>query len=197
LTDDTTTFAATEAPLSERAQDDTEYTHHRTDETVVVKEFERFGISRTVEVTNVIAEYDRAIELELLATRLQAAVFATLSTPQVRILGRSFNPVADMSTVEIAEMVQERYDRIENVTEDVDFEATILDQTAKITRFTASARLVEAGSGVDIYLFVSEPVERGEDFLVTLAAHPQVFGQQHDTVEALLAGVERAEGEGT
>lgn len=182
-------FGAAEATLSTSVQSDTGYSHHRTTEDTVVKEFGRFGFSRSVEVTNVVSEYDRAIEIGLLDARLQAAVFAVLSTPQVRIVGRSFNPVADMTTAEIAELIQERYDGISDVREDGSFTAPVAGESTTVTRFTAKARLVAANVGLDVYLFVSSAVEVGEDFLVTLAVHPQAHGRKEDTVRRLMDGV--------
>lgn len=186
-------FGAGEAVLSESVRKDTGYGHHRTTEDTVVKEYGLFGVTRSVEVTNVVAEYDRAVEIGLLGTRLQAAVFAVLSTPQVRLVGRSFNPVADMTTVDIAEMIQERYEDISDVEEDGSFTATVAGESTSVTRFTAKARLVTVGTGIDVYLFVSSAVEFGEDFLVTLAVHPREFGRAEGTVQQLMGGVERAE----
>jgi hypothetical protein len=189
-----TTFGATGVTLPASVQEETGYTHNRTIEDVISREFERFGLSRTVEVTNIVSEYDRAIELGFLGTRIQAAVFATLSTPQVSVFGRSFNPIAEMSAEEIAALVQDRYDNVGGLELDGELEATVTGETTTVTRFAGQARLVELGQGVDIYLYVSDAVEVGEDFVVTLAAHPQAFGERLDTVRTLLAGVEpRAE----
>jgi hypothetical protein len=190
LTADGAAFGAVEASLSASVQSDTDYSHHRTEEFTVTREFNRFGLSRNVEVTNVISEYDRAIELGVLGQRLQAAVFATLSTPQVEILWKSFNPVAEMSTVEIAHVIQERYENVSNVRERESFESTVSGESTTVTRFTARADLVATGAGVDVYLYVSEAVELGGEFVVCLAVHPQAMGQARGTVETLLAGVE-------
>lgn len=191
LTAEGAAFAATEVSLSQAVQSDTGYSHHRTMSDTVVEEFERLGFSRTVEVTNVISEYDRAIELGLFGTRLQAAVFATMSTPKIEIFGRSFNPIADMDSVEVAELLQQRYDNIDNINEDGSFNADLTGETATVTRFTAEARLVEIGQSIDIYLFISQPVEVDGDFVLTVAAHPQLFGRKDDTVRQLVAGVDR------
>ena len=190
LSGDVTSFGAAGATLPVNVQEETDYTHHRTIDDVVSREFERFGLSRTVEVTNIISEYDRAIELGFLGTRIQAAVFATLSTPQVEVFGRSFNPIAEMAAEDIAALVQQRYDNVGGLEADGTFEATVTGETTTVSRFAGEARLAELGQGVDIYLYVSDAVEAGDDFVVTLAAHPKAFGEQADTVETLLAGVE-------
>lgn len=192
LTAEGAAFEAKTAALPAGVQSDTGYTHYRTEPFTVTREFSRFGISRSVDVTNVVAEYDRGIELGLLGTRLQAAVFAALSTPQVSIVGRSFNPVAEMSPIEIAEMIQKRYDSIDDIREDGSFDSTLGGESTTVTRFIANARLVEAGTTVEVYLYVSEAVPIGEDFIVALAVHPTVFGGQRDTVETLLSTLEHA-----
>jgi hypothetical protein len=191
LTSDGVAVAATEKPLAPAVQRDTGYTHHRTREAVVTREFGRFGVSRSVEATNVVAEYDRAVELGVLDTRLQAAVFSTLSTPQVDVLGRSFNPVAEMTPRELAETIQQRYERIDALTEDAGFEATVAGESTPVTRFVADARLLETGTTIEVYLHVSAAVALGADLLVTVAVHPRLFGRRRETIETLLAGVTR------
>lgn len=190
LTADGAAFGAAEATLSASARGDTGYEHHRTEPFTVTREFGRFGLSRGVEVTNVVSEYDRAVEVGFLGARVQAAVFATLSTPKVNILGRSFNPVADMSTVEIAALIQERYENVEDVREDGTFEAPVGGRATTVSRFAATGRLVDPGLSVEVFLYVSEAVEYGEDFVVTLAVHPRALGARRGVVETLMAGVE-------
>lgn len=191
LTGEGAAFGAAEVSLSANVQESTDYSHYRTAQLPITREFQRFGFSRSVEVTNVVTEYDRAIELGVLGTRIRAAVFATLSTPQVSILGRSFNPVAEMAGPEIVAMIQKHYDMIQDVREDGTFETAVNGRSTAVTRFTATARLLEAGLNVDVYLYVSEAAEFGEDFLVGIAVHPVAFGEQRETVETLFAGVER------
>lgn len=190
LTDEGVAFGAAAATLPGSVQSETGYTHHRTVPSTVTRRFQRFGITRDVDVTNVVSEYDRAIELGLLGQRLQAAVFATLSTPKVEILGRTFNPVAEMSTADIAELVQERYDQIENLEADAELEMPVAGQETTVTRFTADARLVETGLALQVYLSVSEAVSVGGDLLVTLAVHPTASGTQTSTIERLAANVQ-------
>lgn len=195
LTADGAAFGAVEASLSASVQSETGYEHHRTEEAVVEEEVGRFGLTRTVEVTNVVSEYDRGIDLGGLGlgldSRVQAAVFAVLSTPQISFLGRAFNPVADMEAAEIAAMIQDRYDGLEDVREEDTFESDVAGETTAVTRFAARARLVELDASVDVYLYVSEAVELDDDLVVTVAAHPRAFGRQLDTVRTLMGGVER------
>lgn len=185
-------FEASEAPLPRGTQEETGYTHYRTDTSTVSRRFERFGVGRTVDVTNVVSEYDRAVEVGLVGRRIRAAVFATLATPKVRILGREFNPVVGMSTTELAEMIQQRYDgfRVHDVADS--FEAAVAGGRATVTRFEAEARLIAADLSVDVHLYLSEAVDAGGDFVLGLAVHPRAFGRQESTVRELLAAVEPA-----
>lgn len=193
LSADGAVFEADAAGLPRSVQEDTGYTHHRTDRVTERRTFGRFGLTRTVEVRSVVEEYDLAVDLGFLGVRVQAAVFAVLSTPQVRILGRTFNPVEDMSPVEVAATLQERYDDIDGVEPDGRFTASVASETTPVERFTATARLRGDGDshpGVEVYLYVSEVVAVGDDLVVGLAAHPRLFGRQQETVERLLASVE-------
>ena len=185
-------FAAAGATLPRDVQQETGYTHHRTGETTASRRFERFGLGRTVEVTSVVAEYDRAVELGLLGRRVQAAVFAVLTTPRVRILGREYNPVAEMTPTELAEAAQRRYADFDDVTPVERFEGTVGGRPAPVTRFDADAQLLAVGRGVDVHLYVSGAVELGGEYVVTLAVHPQALGRRAATVKRLMAAVDAA-----
>ena len=161
------------------------------------RRFERFGIGRTVEVTSVVAEYDQAIELGLLERRVQAAVFAVFSTPQVRVLGREYNPVAGMTPTELAEAAQQRYADFDGVTPVERFESSVGGPPATVTRFDADARLLAVGREVDVHLYASGAVGLGGEYVVALAVHPQTFGRRAAAVGRLLAAVELGEGEGS
>ncbi len=182
-------FAASGAALPPDVQRETGYTHHRTDDATTSQRFSRFGVDRTVDVTNVVSEYDRAVEVALLGRRLQAAVFATLATPKVRVLGREYNPVAAMSTAEIAAMVQERYDDFDVGAARVDYRWAVASTGTTVTRFDAEAQLLAVGRPVDVHLYVSRAVDAAGDFVVTLAVHPRAFGRQESTVGRLMAAV--------
>lgn len=192
LTGEGAAFAAGGATLPDGVQRRTGYTHHRTESSTVSQRFERFGLTRTIDVTNVISEYDRAIELSLLGQRIQAAVFATIATPQVRILGREYNPIAGKTTSDLAETIQQRYANFEVHGLVENFEASVAGAGTVVSRFEAEASLLEVGRPIDVHLYLSEAVERGSDFVVTVAVHPEAFGRRESTVRELMAAVEAA-----
>jgi hypothetical protein len=159
--------------------------------------------SRTVRVQNVLAEYDRRVGLDTglgLPTDARAAVFATFTTPAVDVFGRTLNPVGELSSVELAELIQQHYGSIRDLAPEGELEGSVLGATTTLTRFTARAELLTAGvasTEVPIYLYVGSPVRAEADFLLTVAAHPRAIGRQAETVRRLLAGVEHlATGDG-
>ncbi|WP_276258470.1 DUF6517 family protein [Haloglomus litoreum] len=152
--------------------------------------------SRDVRVTNMLAEYDRRVGLDTglgLPTDARAAVFATFTTPAVEVFGRTLNPVGNLSTAELADLIQQHYGSIRDLSQEGRLEGGLLGSTTTLTRFTARAELLSAGvasTEVPIYLYVGNPVRAGPDFVLTVAAHPQAVGRREDTVRTLLSGVE-------
>jgi hypothetical protein len=153
-------------------------------------------ISRTVRVTNLLAEYERSVGLDTglgLPTDTRAAVFAVFATPKVDVFGRTLNPVGNLSTAELAELIQQQYGAIQDLSRDGELGGDLLGQSTTLTRFTAEADLLDGGvvsTDVPVYLYVGQPVEAGADFVLSVAAHPRAVGRQADTVRTLLAGVE-------
>lgn len=185
-------FAADPVRVAPAALRATNYGEYRVYQDTITRTVGAFGVDRTVEVENWVAEYDQGVDLPL--GRLQAAVFATLSTPQVRVLGQRFNPVAGMSTDEIVALVQSRYEAVENVSKETDLSATLLGEETTLSRYTADARLVDGGVTLSVYLYVAGAVTAGEDFVLALAVHPRFAGTRIDRVRRLLAGVEHGGG---
>lgn len=180
-------FDAELATVSDAALAETGYELHDIEEDVRTREFEAAGQTRDVQVTNQMAEYDRGVDL--FGERLQAAVFSVLSTPQVNVLGRTFNPVGDMSSEELAELIQDRYEGIRNVEERSEYTTTILGEDVRIVQYDADAQLAESGFTVDLRMHIADPIEAGEDFVIALGAYPRIIGDG-DAVRTLFNGIE-------
>jgi|GEM_PF-192200 len=188
-------LSSTAATVSGAALAETGYDERAVDELVVRRTVGRFGIERSLEARNWYAEYDRAIPLEALGLmRVQAAVVAVLTTPQIAVLGKTFNPVGDFSTNELVALIQSRYDRLEDVQSVGEESISILGTETTIARYEARARLISERSRLDVDLQVSEPVAHGDDFVLCIAVSPQAGGleTESDTVRTMFTSLEHA-----
>lgn len=180
-------FAATAATVSEAALEETGYESNGVSDDVVSREVEAAGQTREVEVTNRIAEYDRAVEM--LGQESRASVFTVLSTPQVKVLGRTFNPIGDMGPDELAELIRDRYDGLRNIERTDEYATGLFGGETPVVEYDAEADLAGGEVTVDLALHVTEPVEVGDDFVVCIGAYPEAAGDR-DTVIRLLNGTE-------
>lgn len=141
----------------------------------------------TVSVTNQLTKYEKSVDMGPLGSR-RGAVFLVLTTPQVRFLGKKFNPVKDMDTKELVELVEDNYDAIGNISYEDDEEITILEQDTIQSRFNADAQF--DGQNVDVFLHVTEAIESNDDYLVTVGVYPEPLrADEEDTVLTFMESV--------
>lgn len=179
------TFAATPATVDDGILERTGYDHIDTRQTVEEREFS----ARTVEVTNWIAEYHRGVDLPVIG-RIDGAVFAVLATPRVDVLGRSFNPVAEMTDRELAETIQAQY-RSLSIGEEISSRSVdTLETTATVTRFTGTAHLLPIDrADLTIELSISRFAHEA-DFLVAVGIAPSILLNEDNRQRTLLAGLD-------
>jgi hypothetical protein len=184
-------FEAAPASVPASALQSNGYREFRTEEMVIERTLEAAGQEQTVIVTNQQSEYDRGVSLGPTDQRVRAAVFTVLSTPKVNVLGRSFNPVAEMSPAEIAGRVQGRFEGMENLQRVGETTTALAGTEATVTEFETEAQLAESGVTTDVALHISEAVESGEDLLVAVGGYPRALGAgERDRVFALMDAVE-------
>lgn len=179
-------FTANDTSVSQSAQSETGYEEARDTEQTITRNFSVADQSRTVKVTNKVAEYKRQVDLGPLGSS-EFARFTVLATPKVEVLGKTFNPVGDMSNAELATQIQTEYQTVENVEPAGERTTTMLGEETTVSKFSAEAQTVE-GQSVDVYLHVAQ-VEDGDDFVLAIAVHPQQLDEQ-ENVDRLLAGVQ-------
>lgn len=187
LTDDEIAFDASPARVSDATLDDTGYHLDAQDDVVVEETFSAGGQSRDVVVTNKMTEYQKSVDMGLLGTQ-EAAVFTCLTTPQVNVLNREFNPVSDMSTREIAEMVQDQYEDMQIGDHVAESTVTIYGTSTTQDKYVAEGML--AGDFVDLYLHISDPVEMEDDFLFTVGAYPELGPDEESNILQMMESVE-------
>ena len=157
-------------------------------DTVVIEEPVGIGpLGETVVAMNHVVEYEKALDMGPLGEQ-RGGVFVTFSTPQVSVFGREFNPVADMDTRELVDLVQDSYGGMENVERDADEEIEVLDETVEMTRFEAEATF--DGSSVDVDVHVTEAVATEDDLVVTVGVYPTVLRDvEEDHTRSMVGGV--------
>lgn len=191
LTQGETTISASDVSVSEDARSDSGYTLDRDTTQQLDRSFSVANQTRTVTVVNHIAEYKRQVSLGPVGSG-ELARFTVLATPQVRIAGRTFNPVGDMSNAELALMLQDKYQTVENVEPVGDRTETILGKETTVSKFSAEAETV-AGQSMDVYIHIAK-VQHGDDFVVAVAIHPQRLEGEEEAVNRLLGGIRHETG---
>lgn len=193
--DEPLTFSASPSRVPDAVLEETGYEEYNQTTMEVERTFEAAGQSQRVVVTNQLAEYDKAVDFGALGIlgsgRYQAAIVTALTTPQVDVLGQTFNPVADTSSADLAGMVQDRYDGISNVQQVGEETAPVAGGSTTVGEFEARADLIGAGATVDLTLHIAEAVEAGSDLVVAIGGYPSIAqSRERDDVLAMFAGIE-------
>ena len=166
-----TSLESTPAGVSESALETTGYEAVGIEEIVTEETVDVPGGSETISVTSYLTRYDKRVGIEGVAEQ-PTATFAVLSTPQLEVAGRTFNPVGEMSGREVADLLADNYDDISNIESDGEETITILDQSTTKSRFVAEADFF--GFPLELDVHVTEAVERDDDFLVSLGVYPRL-----------------------
>lgn len=175
--------------VREDVRADTEYHQTGVESLGIEEDVDMQLWSETITVTNYIVEHEKRVGIEPLADE-RAAVFVVLSTPQITVVGQQVNPVQDMSTAQLVELVAENYDDIGAPRRLDDDEVTVLDQDVTVSTFVADARFV-GGQNVEVNLHVTEAIETEDDLVVGIGVYPrQIEGRERGNIEALITAID-------
>lgn len=192
--DEPLAFESTPADVSKDALEGTGYEEATVDDVKFERTFDVADEERTVTVTNWQSIYEKELDLDIdveVSGDLSGAVFTVLTTPKVEIIGREFNPVAEMSNEELVDRIQDRYDGGQNVEVDEEDTATVLGEETTRTRFVAEAD--PDTTEVDVYLHVSDPVESGDDLVICGGGHPRMQPEGTENVVTMMEAIEHGE----
>jgi len=167
-----TSLESTPAGVSQSALESTGYEAVGIEELVTERTVEAAGQSETFAVTSYLSQYEKQVGIEGLA-ETATATFAVLSTPKIELAGETLNPIGEMSSREVVDLIGENYDSIDGIEHDSDQEITIMEQSVIQSRFVAEATF--AGLPLDLDMYVTKAVERGDDFLVAVGVYPRQF----------------------
>lgn len=185
------TFEANQSTVAEEARQDTGYEEVRVEDQTVVRSFGAANVSQEVRVVNKLAEYKRQVDLAVLTGEL--ARFSVFTSPSVEVAGQQFNPVSDMTNAELAELVQEEYGTVSDVSLEGNRTVELVGRQATVSRFTARAETV-AGQSVDVYLHIGQAAHEN-DYVVVIAVYPRQLDEQA-AVDRLIGGVRHQTGSG-
>lgn len=180
-------FVAPPARVDEEVLEGTDYSLEQTETEEEVRTFEiAAGQTREVEVVNRIAEYHRLIDMGPLG-EAPGAVFGTLSTPAVEVLGRTFNPIEDADNRDLADEGQSQYEEI-SIGSEIDRRTiTVLGESIELSKFEGEAML--SGLGIDVFAHVG--IAEGDDeYVVVFGIYPQVLSGEEETTVTLAESVE-------
>ena len=180
-------FAAGTATVSDTTLSESGYELNEVSDEVISREVEVGGQTREVRVTNTVAEYDKAVEL--FGERYQAAVFAAVTTPQIEVLGRALNPIAELSTRERADLILSRYEGVGDLERGSEYSTEVLGSDAGVVVYTADGEIEGTGASTELELHIGEPVGAEDDFVLPLAAYPAAFSDG-ENARRMMNGIE-------
>lgn len=177
---------ATPAGIDPEIREDAGYERTDVDELRLEETVEVSVLSEEVVLVNALTEYEKTIDLGLLGER-QGAEFAVLSSPQVGVLGREFNPLAERSAGGLVDLVADVHGGLGDVEHETDEDVTVLGQSTTLSTFAGEAEL--GGRTVDVDVLVTETVAAGDDLVATLGVYPTSLEEEGEHVRSLMGGV--------
>lgn len=184
--DEPLAFTASKATIDDGALADSGYEHEETKKLELNREVEVGGESRDVEVTNWVAVYTKSVEIEGVGEQ-QAAAVAVLSTPEVNVLGQTFNPVREMDNAELVERVVSEHTNVRNIEKVGSSTVTILGEETEVTKFSATIEV--DGQEVDGYVHLGKVTHDGDIVLIT-GLYPEELSGEEENVLELMSAVE-------
>ncbi len=188
-------FEASVSSIPQSVLEETNYQEQTRRDMTVERTFEAAGQSQKVIVTNRLVEYDRAVDFGLLdlptTGQFRAALVTALTTPQVDVLGKTFNPVAEMNSADLAGMVQDSYQGMEDIQQVGQTTVPVAGGSTTVGEFEARADFTGAGVTVELTLLIAEAVEAGDDLVVAVGAYPTAMAdRQREDVFTMFEGIE-------
>ncbi|MCU4754439.1 DUF6517 family protein [Halobacteria archaeon AArc-curdl1] len=175
------------AGVNRSVLDDTGYDQTGVEPLSIKEEFDAVLFSESVSVTNHMTEHDKEVEIPGVGSQ-RAATFVVLTTPQVSVLGRELNPVGEMSTRELVDLVADNYDNIGDPTPVGEEEVTVFGETTTMSRYSTQADF--DGTELDVLMHVTTAVETEDDLLFTVGVYPEDLEDvEGDNIVALAEGV--------
>lgn len=186
---ETPSFSASPATVAEATLERTGYEHRGTTVDERRKEFGAGPASQTVRVRNYRSQYVRSVEIPGVVSA-PAALFVAFTSPKVRVLGGTFNPLDDLSTLEILERAiagSPAYSFVSLDGAQATFTVDVLGKPREFTSYEGRAELL--GVGLDITIRIGKLRHDG-DFVVLVGVYPERLFWEGSRVRRLARGVQ-------
>lgn len=181
-------FTASNATAGDDALAETGYSLNDSHTVVENRTLEDAG-DREIVVESHVNFYSKSDEF--LDEQQQIGMFATVAVPEVEVLGRSFNPLDDMSNEELLDQFQsEMSEDYQNADFTVDEHRRVdgvLGERANVTRFTGTTEF--NGEEIEVAVYVTKVKHEG-DWVVMMGAHPTQRPEEEFNIEQLMQSVE-------
>lgn len=192
--DEPLAFESEISTVPQSVLDETGYQEHHIADIVIEETVEAAGRSQDVIVKNWQAEYDKSINFDGLDIpideRHRAAICSVVTTPRVSVLGRSFNPITDMSSEELAEMVQDRFDELDTLEFIRENSVTVAGESTTAGEFETEASLVGEGVSIDLTVYITEAIKSDEDLIFAVGGYPTDLGiEERRNVFAMMEAI--------
>ncbi|QDX41278.1 DUF6517 family protein [Salarchaeum sp. JOR-1] len=181
------TFNANKVTVEDSTLQSSGYEEVSVEKMQINRTFEAAGQSKTVEITNWVAQYEKRVSI--LGVERRAAVFGTFSSPEVSVLGQSFNPLDTYNDREIAQLIQQQYGTISDLNAVSNTTMTVLGHSTTVTKFSGTANF--DGQSIDVFVHVTK-VNDGGDIVAAVGVYPQQLDGEEEHVHTLLRNLRHA-----
>lgn len=182
-------YEATPVGVSADTRSDTGYEQTEVTDLVIDKSVDLQLWTESIKVTNYLVQHEKQVSLGPMGEK-PAAVFVVLSTPAITIGDREINPVADMETERLVELIAQNYDKLEGPRHLDDKDLSVLGQTVTTSTFTADARF-NGDQTIEVNLHVTEAIETEENLVVGLGVYPSdLEGMERSNIESLITSID-------
>lgn len=178
-------FEADPARVRDETLSETGYDRAESRSPSVSREFTVAGQTREVEVTNHLSLHEKAVDLGPLGSQ-KVALFALFTTPKIEIADRTFNPVGELSTEELLDRFQSRYEGLSVDGKVGSATVRTLGTDVTVEKYEGSVRVRGQNVDVDVHL---TRFEHGDDFVVGLGSYPKRLDGEEENVRSLIAGI--------
>lgn len=178
-------FSASPATVTDDARTEAGYQENAVEAQPLERDVTVAGQQRTVKVTNHVARYGREVDLGPLGQQ-ELGVFVVLSTPEVEVLGRTFNPVGDMSNRELLQRLQGNYQSLEVGDRVGTTQVQVLGEDTALETYDGTASV--EGREVDIRIRITRVTHEG-DYVIAVGLYPAQLSEESGRIETLVEGI--------